>query len=161
MITLYKYLRESLLDDFDTIANDQHEGLLEQLFFEADRDAGIVAKDSTIDAWRNSSYRLYKGLKINGEEVLERSRVEDGVLKLGMASTYYYSSIVDKTLQDIKSVLPYDTIWVPKSMVMHKPIVDDKIAKVINIYNGNLELGHKVERVENITFNISINSCSI
>ena len=158
MITLYKYLRESLLDDFDDLVDKQHNSMLEQLFFEADRDAGIIGKNSTIDAWRNSSYRLYKGLKINGEDVLERSRVEDGVLKLGLTSTYYYSSIVDKTLQDIKSIQPYDTIWCPKSMVMHKPIVDDKIAKVINIYNGNLELGYKVERIENITVNISIDS---
>ena len=160
MITLYKYLRESLLDDFDDLSDKQHNNLLDQLFFEADRDAGILAKNSTIDDWRNSSYRLYNGLKINGEKVLERSRVEDGILKLGMASTYYYFPIVDEKLQDIKSIEPYDTIWCPKSMTMHMPVVDDKIADVINIYNGNLELGYKVERVENITFNISINSCS-
>ena len=160
MITLYKYLRESLLDDFDDMVDKQHNSMLEQLFFEADKESGIIGRDSTIDAWRNSSYRLYKGLKINGENVLERSRVEDGVLKLGMTSVYYYFPIVDKKLQDIKSILPYDTIWVPKSMTMHMPVVDDKIADVINIYNGNLELGYKVERIENITFNISINSCS-
>lgn len=160
MITLYKYLRESLLDDFDDMVDKQHNSMLEQLLFDADRESGVIAKDSTIDAWRNSSYRLYKGLKINGENVLERSRVEDGVLKLGMASVYYYFPTVDEKLQDIKSVLPYDTIWVPKSMTMHMPVVDDKIAKVINIYNGNLELGYKVEKVKDITLNISINSGS-
>ena len=160
MITLYKYLRESLLDDFDDMVDKQHNSMLEQLFFEADKAAGIISTNSTIDARRNPSYRLYKGLTINGEDVQERSRVEDGVLKLGVTSTYYYFPIVDEKLQDIKSVLPYDTIWCPKSMTMHMPIVDDKIAKVINIYNGNLELGYKVERVENITLNIGINSSS-
>lgn len=160
MITLYKYLRESLLDDFDDVADKQHNSMLDQLLFDADRNAGVVSKESTIDAWRNSSYRLYKGLKIQGEYVRERSRVEDGILKLGMASTYYYFPIVDEKLQDVKMIESYDTIWCPKSMTMHMPVVDDKIAKVINIYNGNLELGHKVEKVENITFNISINSGS-
>lgn len=157
MITLYKYLRESLLDDFDDLADKQHNNLLDQLFFEADKNAGVLTRDSTIDDWRNSSCGLYQSLKMNGEKVQERSRIEDGILKLGASNTYYYYPNVDKKLQDIKSIEPYDTIWCPKSICLDVPVVDDKVAKTINIYNGKLKLSNDVQRVENITLNIALN----
>lgn len=160
MITLYKYLRESLLDDFDDIVDKQHNSMIDDALFKADVNARVLSSSSTPDKYRNPSCGLSKTMM--GEEIAqERSRIEDGILKLGVASTYYYFPIVNDQLQEVKSIEPYDTIWCPKSMTMHMPVVDDNIAKVINIYNGNLELGYKVEKVENITLNIGIDSDTI
>ena len=160
MITLYKYLRESLLDDFDDLDNKQHKGMIDDALFKADVNAGVLASNSTPDKYRNSSYSLNKNsMMMNGEVAQERSRIEDGILKLGVASTYRYTSAkVHSVLQDVKAIEPYDTIWCPKSMSIFMNTIDDSIAKEINIYNGNLELGYIVEKVENITLNIGINN---
>lgn len=158
MITLYKYLRESLLDDFDDLAEKQHNSMIDDALFKADVNAGVLSSSSTPDKYRNPSYGLSKHMM--GEEIAqERSRIEDGILKLGMASTYYYTSAkVHDILQDVKAIEPYDTIWCPKSMSILMNKIDDSIAKEINIYNGNLELGYIVSKVENITLNIGINN---
>ena len=160
MITLYKYLRESLLNDFDDLDNNQHVSMIDDALFKADVNAGVLSSNSTPDKYRNPSYGLNKNsMMMNGEVAQERSRIENGVLKLGVASTYRYTAAkVHNVLQDIKALEPYDTIWCPKSMSILMNTIDDSIAKEINIYNGNLELGYIVEKVENITLNIGINN---
>lgn len=161
MITLYKYLRESLLNDFDDLDNNQHKNIVDDVLFKADVNAGVLTSNSTPDKYRNSAYGLnmHKNAMGNGEDAQERSRIEDGILKLGIASTYYYTAAkVHSVLQDVKALEPYDTIWCPKSMSILMNVIDDSIAKEINIYNGNLELGYIVEKVENITLNIGINN---
>lgn len=160
MITLYKYLRESLLNDFDDLDNNQHKGIIDDALFKADVNSGVLHSNSTPDKYRNPSYGLNKNsMMMNGEVAQERSRVEDGILKLGVASTYRYTAAkVHNVLQDVKALEPYDTIWCPKSMSIYMNVIDDSIAKEINIYNGNLELGYFVEKVENITLNIGINN---
>ena len=161
MITLYKYLRESLLNDFDDLDNNQHNSMIGDALFKADVNAGVLSSNSTPDKYRNPSYGLNmnRNSTMNGEEAQERSRVEDGILKLGLASTYYYTAAkVHDALQDVKAIESYDTIWCPKSMSIYMNTIDDSIAKEINIYNGNLELGYFVEKVENITLNIGINN---
>lgn len=156
MITLYKYLRESLLDDFDDLDHNQHKNLIDDALFKADVNARVLSSSSTPDKYRNPSYGLSKPMM--GEEIAqERSRVEDGILKLGVASTYYYTDTdVHDVLQDVKAIESYDTIWCPKNMNILMNVIDDSIAKEINIYNGNLEIGYRVEKVENITLNIGI-----
>jgi hypothetical protein len=160
MITLYKYLRESLLNDFDDLDNSQHNSMIVDALFKADVNAGVLSSNSTPDKYRNPSYGLNKNsMMMNGEVAHERSRIEDGILKLGVASTYRYTAAkVHDILQDVKAIESYDTIWCPKSMSILMNVIDDSIAKEINIYNGNLELGYIVEKVENITLNIGINN---
>ena len=156
MITLYKYLRESLLNDFDDLDNNQHKSMIDDVLFKADVNAGVLSSSSTPDKYRNPSYGLSKPM-MNGEVAQERSRVEDGILKLGVASTYRYTAAkVHDVLKDVKAIESYDTIWCPKSMSILMNTIDDSIAKEINIYNGNLELGYIVAKVENITLNIGI-----
>lgn len=160
MITLYKYLRESLLNDFDDLDNNQHKNMIVDALFKADVNAGVLSSNSTPDKYRNPSYGLNKNsMMMNGEVAQERSRIEDSILKLGVASTYRYTAAkVHDVLQDVKMIESYDTIWCPKNMCIFMNTIDDSIAKEINIYNGNLELGYIVEKVENITLNIGINS---
>jgi hypothetical protein len=141
-----KSLYESLLDDFDVIAGKQDDDTLEQALIEADK-AGCP----------KLSMRISKNITFSGEQIQERSRVEDGIFKCCLSAYYKYDKYVKAEMDKIKLLKPFDTIWVPNEFRVTANAIDKDIAKTINIYNGGLVL-YEVKEIDGVNINLCIDN---
>ena len=152
MIGLEKYLKESLLDDFDTLNNGVRDAQAEDLIRQADIIAG------TKDPWRsNNGGHMIPTRK---EDIPDHfaSTLENGVLKLAKINVYTYDRQVHDILKKVRTLTHYDTIQAYNDFNLYVREADDSIAKEIIILNGGLILGPELQKIENIKFKIGVDS---
>ena len=131
MINLKEYLKESLLDDFDTLNDKIHDDIVSDILKSADNIACERTRHNFI--------------------IHNPSRIEDGVLKLADMHEYVYTQQVHEQFEKIKKVEPYDTIYSSKRLIFEDIMkIDETIAKKIIVPGDSLILGVRTNIIENV-----------
>lgn len=134
MITLNKYIKESLLSDFDELSKAQDDNIVIDELKKADKCAR----------------KTYVFNSDNGDS----SHIEDRVLKLAQVPDYNYNGEVIKHLNNVKILKDFDTISSYYSLTLSDDCFDDKnLAKRVDIFDGVLHID-KCPNINNIEFNI-------
>ena len=151
MKNLYKYLRESLLDDFEDLEISQ----------DNDNIKSIVGSMDKLSALYPNKYPQ----TFRNEEAQEYSRIDDGILKLCSCRSYNLTTKTIEMLNDLKSIKKFDTIWALNSISFdNRPEVNDiMLAKNIITFHGGIEFGKYTSKVSDLNIKTCVdnNNCSL
>ena len=151
MKNLYKYLRESLLDDFEDLEISQ----------DNDNIKSIVGSMDKLSALYPNKYPQ----TFSNEEAQEYSRIDDGILKLCSCRSYNLTTKTIEMLNDLKSIKKFDTIWALNAISFdNRPEVNDiMLAKNIITFHGGIEFGKYTSKVSDLNIKTCVdnNNCSL
>lgn len=140
MVTLEEYLKESLLDDFDTLDQSAHNGIIDQLLSEID----------SISGQSKSKYQ-------RNAKIVEPSKIENDNLVLVQYDNYdpfYYTAEIGEKLKQIYSINGYKKIIVPRGLYIADDVIklDNSITKEFELHDFNILLSPNIELIKNLTF---------
>ena len=148
MVGLKEYLKESLLDDFDTLDNGIQDDIVSDILKKAD-DLSLKWGHHRVGV------RTFSGAAPHAGTISKPSHIENGVLKLANIHEYVYTQQVHEQFEKLKQIEPYNTIYSSKRLVFEDiEKIDETVAKKIIIPNDVVIIGAGTNVIENVEFEV-------